>query len=769
MKTKEALMQSSYSKLITVRDNKKIQIEAFFNQKISDINVLSKSEDSRKLASDLLSVKSMLGLKDKDKFPINDDLVTFSTQEREEFFQNYAEKYGYSDIFVVSKDSGLVLYSQAKRPDYGSNLKFGKYKNSGLGEVWKKTVKNQKTTIIDMKPYEPSSGAPMIFLGTPIIKNERFIAVLVFQISDKPINAISKFRKGFGATEEVYLVGGDKLLRSDSSLFPKKYNIVNSFKNPDIASIDTKPVKEAFKGKTGIDITKNSNGTAVLSAYGLIKIADDLTWAILAEINEEEVLLTPNDIRYMIVSISLFLILIIGFFVYTFVNVTVIKPLQVSHGGLLNFFKYLNKEVDTVDLLEDNRNDEIGLMAKVVNENIQKIQHSLESEKELIQDASYVLTQVNKGHLKNKIQSNTNNEGLNELKNLINNMLDILNNNIAGVLQVLYEYSNYNYISRVNNDDMNGEMAQLSSDINSLGIAITKMLVENKEIGLTLKNKSDNLLTNVELLNTSSTETAASLEETAAALEEITSTIISNSEIINEMSTFANKVTTSSSEGEKEAHKTMIAMDDINEQVNAINNSIGVIDQIAFQTNILSLNAAVEAATAGEAGKGFAVVAQEVRNLASRSADAAREIKVIVENATLKANSGKEIAQNMLSGYKNLNKNIDKTIDLIKDVDSASKEQQKGIEQINNAVTQLDQQTQQNAAVALETNNVALSTQDLSQKIVEKADEKDFVGKDNIKAATSNEQIYKKNKEKITHKQENQINRKMTNKEWESF
>ena len=104
-----------------------------------------------------------------------------------------------------------------------------------------------------------------------------------------------------------------------------------------------------------------------------------------------------------------------------------------------------------------------------------------------------------------------------------------------------------------------------------------------------------------------------------------------------------------------------------------INDSISVIDQIAFQTNILSLNAAVEAATAGEAGKGFAVVAAEVRNLASRSAEAAKEIKAIVENATSKANQGKDIANNMIDGYKQLNQNISQTINLISDIEMSSK------------------------------------------------------------------------------------------------
>ncbi|KHF07873.1 chemotaxis protein, partial [Vibrio parahaemolyticus] len=127
------------------------------------------------------------------------------------------------------------------------------------------------------------------------------------------------------------------------------------------------------------------------------------------------------------------------------------------------------------------------------------------------------------------------------------------------------------------------------------------------------------------------------------------------------------------------ADKTTFSMDEINEKVSAINEAISIIDQIAFQTNILSLNAAVEAATAGEAGKGFAVVAQEVRNLASRSAEAAKEIKAIVENATSKANQGKSIATNMIGGYKELNYSISQTINLINDIQNASKEQLSGI------------------------------------------------------------------------------------------
>jgi methyl-accepting chemotaxis protein len=157
-----------------------------------------------------------------------------------------------------------------------------------------------------------------------------------------------------------------------------------------------------------------------------------------------------------------------------------------------------------------------------------------------------------------------------------------------------------------------------------------------------------------------------------------------------------------------------------------INEAITVIDQIAFQTNILSLNAAVEAATAGEAGKGFAVVAQEVRNLASRSAEAAKEIKDLVEDANLKANEGKNISAEMIHGYQELNTHINETLHLIENVSSASKEQMTGIEQINDTVTMLDRVTQENANEANQVRAIANDVSSMAKDLVEDALSKKF-------------------------------------------
>jgi len=325
-----------------------------------------------------------------------------------------------------------------------------------------------------------------------------------------------------------------------------------------------------------------------------------------------------------------------------------------------------------------------------------------------------------------------------------------IENNIDDVLNVLEQYSNYNYLNKVDTKNVKEHLLRLSNGINTLGESITQMLIENKSNGLTLDKSSDILLANVEILNKNSNEAASAIEETSAAIEEISSNITQNTQKIVQMSDYATKLTSSANEGESLAKETTTAMNDINEQVNAISDAISVIDKIAFQTNILSLNAAVEAATAGEAGKGFAVVAQEVRNLASRSSEAANEIKLLVENATSKANVGKTISQKMISGYSGLNENISTTIELLSDVKTASTEQQIGMEQITDAINSLDQQTQENALISNKTFDVAVQTDNIAKLVVQSANEKQFHGKESVKvksltSANEEEEIRKPN------------------------
>jgi len=437
----------------------------------------------------------------------------------------------------------------------------------------------------------------------------------------------------------------------------------------------------------------------------------------------------------------------------------IVISLNTFQSGLEDFFSFLNYESEDIVLLENNNKDEFGEMTKDINKNILKTKENILQDRKVIDETIEISNRINKGHLDGKILNSSANPALNELKGILNNTIDGLNDNMQNIQKVLVSYTNLNYLPIIEKDSMEGVIAQLIDDINTLGETITQTLVINKSNGLILEKDADVLLENVESLNNTSNEAASSLEETAAALEEITSTIVNNNVNLNTMTQYADNVTKSAKTGKDLANNTMSAMDEINERIISINETITVIDQIAFQTNILSLNAAVEAATAGEAGKGFAVVAQEVRNLASRASESAKQIKEIVSDATTQANLGKEIAENMLVGYEELNVNIDKTITLMYDVDASSKEQQSGIEQINLAVAQIDQQTQLNAAASAQTHEIAVGTKKLSESIVNEANKKEFRGKNQDKKREKTQSLIKDKYEKINeNKQTNLAN-----------
>jgi len=367
------------------------------------------------------------------------------------------------------------------------------------------------------------------------------------------------------------------------------------------------------------------------------------------------------------------------------------------------FFSNCNVQEQRIKELE-KENEE--LKAKLSDEDI------------LLDEINNSLKQVEKGLYDISIKTNSSNPKLNEIKDTLNKALSTNAHFSNEAIQILIEYGNANFAYPVETKNLSGKLGSIILGIRALGSSISEILALldvtdqlNQEL-IGLSNSANNL-------STASNEQAASLEETAAALEEMTSTIANNTDSTMELLKLSTNVNSDAKEGEKLANKTVEAMESIDEEVSSINEAITIIDQIAFQTNILSLNAAVEAATAGEAGKGFAVVAQEVRNLASRSAEAAKEIKDLVVNAKDKASDGKNIATNMIEGYKVLNENITNQEQIINDVSSASKEQKQAIEQINDAITELDKTTQQNASAAAQINSQSEQIQQLSQRLVD--------------------------------------------------
>ncbi len=581
----------------------------------------------------------------------------------------FLEKFGYYDIFLVDLKSGDIVYSVFKELDYSTSLRDGTYADTNFGEVFREAANASDpnyVAFVDYKQYTPSYEAPASFIASPVFEGDEKVGVLIFQMPIDRINAIMTDRAGMGETGETYMIGQDYLMRSDSHN-SEAHTVVTSFRNPEQGLIKSEQAKKAIDGKTGQGIYTNHLGTRVLTSYAPVNILG-LRWAILSEISKDEAF---ADIA------SLQKVVTIGLIVMTLIVILI--------GWLLSK----------------------NLMGPIKQIN-----------SELTQLSSAII----EGKLNKRIVSKDISVDFRETTTQINELLNSITAPIMASMEVIKRMANKDLTAQLE-EQYQGQLEEFKQNINIAGQNLQTALNQVHSTAAEVNSKSEQLANASQELSQGATEQASSIEQINSSLTCVGEQSNHNAKNASHAKDLSHKTNQDAETGNTQMQEMIAAMTDINKSSENISRIIKVIDEIAFQTNLLALNAAVEAARAGKYGKGFAVVAEEVRNLAARSAKAAKETTELIEDSHSKVNQGSSLLQETAKSLNQMVTNSAKTQELVTEITTSSTEQAKSIEQIISAVSQVGEVTQKNTATSEETaaasEEVKKLTRELSQLIEE--------------------------------------------------
>ncbi|MGF1767136.1 methyl-accepting chemotaxis protein [Enterovibrio makurazakiensis] len=565
-------------------------------------------------------------------------------------YRTFLESFGYYDIFLVDND-GNVVYSVFKELDYATNLISGPYSKSGLADafVQAKDLEKGAFSFVDFAPYYPSYDSPASFVGTPVVKNGQNVGVLIFQMPIDSINSIMTYEgnwklDGMGDTGETFLVGPDKLIRSQSRMLAENKEtyldtllksgipdtVVERIAFTESSSgqqmINSAHTNAALGGETGFVSGVNHVGKNVFAAYRPISILGQ-EWALIAEIETAESLYEVHQLQETLHQLAIAIggVLILGSLVLAwFVAGSISKPIT----ALTKRISHIAKEHDLTLRLNASGKDEIAELSKSMN-------IMLEDFMNVIQGANTTVKSL--GTASKNIQSNI--------------------------------------------DSMRNEVDQQATNSNQVATAATEMSASINEVAGYANNASE-----------SSETVVQSIRQSADVGQQLVGEI-------SQLSTRMGDATES--------------MQQLSAESDSIGTVLDVIQGIAEQTNLLALNAAIEAARAGEQGRGFAVVADEVRSLAIRTQTSTEEIRAKVESLqaeTKKVVSGISGAnQFVASSVGNCNKNNDMLEEIA--------QMMTAINDMNAQIaTATNEQSSVTEEITMNVNNIARSANSVSER-----------------------------------------------------
>ncbi|MBL4906710.1 MAG: HAMP domain-containing protein [Sneathiella sp.] len=459
---------------------------------------------------------------------------------------------------------------------------------SGIGRVFKKAIEIKeagKFAFDDFNLYTPSYDAPASFIAAPVIENGITIAVLIFQMPVDKITDLMGQRDGLGETGETYLVGPDRLMRSNAFHDEENRNIVASFKDPSKGNITTEAADAALKGETGAAIISNYYGSESLSAYTPIDILG-VKWALFAEINKSEAFDARNNMLLLsaiIALIATILIALAGFII----ALGIAKPVAL----MTETMGALAEGNTDMEVPAQSRKDEIGKMAAAV----QVFRENAIRAKEM--DAEKAKMDEERIEMESKQQ---------RLREEQNQQRE------ERLLKDKQAEEDRQHMLKKMADDFQSSVGQV---VHSVSTAAQKMQTHAQTLSDTAKETA----TQTEAVTVAYDGASGNVDSVAGAAVELSASITEISRQITETSRETQEAVT-------KANKSQAKVQELVSSATRIGEIVSLITDIAQQTNLLALNATIEAASAGDAGKGFAVVAAEVKNLATQTAQATDEI-----------------------------------------------------------------------------------------------------------------------------------------------